>query len=72
MPYVTSATDGLTEAQSYPYDTRSDALLQAIRLAEDGKESVSVTDIETGEVLTGEDLFEAIRQLAAGEVESGG
>lgn len=72
MPYVTSATDGLTEAQSYPYDTRADALLQAIRLAEDGKESVSVTDIETGEVLTGEDLLEAIRQLAAGEVESGG
>lgn len=72
MPYVTSATDGLTEAQSYPYDTRADALLQAIRLAEDGKESVSVTDIETGEVLTGEDLLEAIRQLAAGEVESDG
>lgn len=69
MPYVTSATDGLTEAQSFPFETRADAILQAIRMVEDGKESVTVADIETGEVLTGEDLLEAIKQLAAGAVD---
>ena len=70
MPYVTSATDGLTEAQSFPFEARADALLKAIELAEAGKEAVSVADIETGEVLTGEELLDAIRQLAAGDVDS--
>ena len=72
MPYVTSAMDGLTEAQSFPFDSRADALLQAIKLVEDGKESVAVADIETGEVLTGEDLLAAIKELASGVIDSGG
>ena len=72
MAYVTSATDGLTEAQSFPFEARADALLQAIRLVEDCKQSVTVADIETGEVLTGEDLLAAIQELAAGAVDSGG
>lgn len=65
MPFVTAATDGLSEVLSYPFETREEALVQAIRLVEAGKESVTVTDVGSGEVLAGEDLLAAIQDLAA-------
>ncbi len=65
MPFVTSATDGVSQALSYPFESRDDAIVRAIKLIEDGKESVTVADVESGEVLSGEDLLAAIEELAA-------
>jgi hypothetical protein len=65
MPFVTAAIDGLAEAVSFPFETREDALVKAAELAESGKESVTVTDVETGEVLAGEDLLAAIEAFVA-------
>lgn len=64
MPFVTSATDGVSQALSYPFESRDDAIVQAIKLVEAGKESVTVTDVESGDVLAGEDLLAAIEELA--------
>ncbi|WP_020180660.1 hypothetical protein [Methylopila sp. M107] len=65
MPFVTAATDGLLDAQSFPFESRDEAIVKAIALVEAGKESVSVTDVDSGEVLTGEELLAAIEALAA-------
>jgi hypothetical protein len=67
MPYVTSAVNEAAKALSFPFELRDDALAKAAELADRGIENVSVTDIETGEVLTGPDLLVAIEALAAGE-----
>jgi hypothetical protein len=67
MPYVTSAMNDETQALSFPFESRVDALLKAYDLAEQGVESVSVADLENGEVLTGPELMSAIADLARDE-----
>lgn len=64
MPFVTSATDGVKNAQSFPFETREEALVMAVDLAAKGAENISVTDIETGEVLTGEEIIAAVNAAA--------
>lgn len=64
MPFVTAATENDLDAVSYPFELRDDAILKAIELAENGAESVSVTDIESKIVLTGEELLDAVKELA--------
>ncbi len=66
MPFVTAGIDSFAEAVSFPFETRDDALAKAAALAGTGKESVTVTDVETGEVLAGEDLLAAIEALVGG------
>jgi hypothetical protein len=64
MPFVTSATDGVKNAQSHPFEAREDALVKAVELAQQGAENISVTDIETGEVLTGQEIIDAVEAMA--------
>ena len=65
MPFVTAATANDLDAVSYPYEGRDDAILKAIELVESGAESVSVTDIESKIVLTGDELLDAVKELAS-------
>lgn len=65
MPFVTAATDGATSSQSFPFETREEALVKAVELAKAGAENISVTDIDTGEVLTGEEIVAAVEALAS-------
>jgi hypothetical protein len=65
MPFVTSAIDRALQPLSYPFESREDALVKAVELAKMGSENVSVTDIETGEVLTGEEIVAAVEALGS-------
>jgi hypothetical protein len=67
MPYVTSAMTDAAKAVSYSFQDYEDALHKAMELADQGVEGVSVTDIDTGEVLSGEELLAAIEAMAASE-----
>lgn len=63
MPFVTAATDGVSDAMSFTFETRDDALIKAVDLAKTGAENISVTDIETGEVLTGAEIVAAVEGM---------
>lgn len=64
MPFVTAGMDQAMQPLSYAFEAREDALIKAVELAKMGAESVSVTDIETGDVLTGEEIISAVEQMA--------
>lgn len=64
MPFVTSGMDRAMQPLSYTFETREDALIKAVEIARMGAESVSVTDIESSEVLTGEEIIAAVEAMA--------
>ena len=65
MPFVTSGVDKALKPLSFSFETREEALVKAVDIAKDGAENVSVADIDSGEVLTGDEIVEAVERLAS-------
>lgn len=63
MAYTTTATG----SESFSFDTREQAVVKAVELVQGGAKGVTVKDEDSGEETSGEDLLDAVDDLADGE-----